>query len=65
MEYKVSTLWCGWWGGYGSTEAIARHLQMETMNGWRLVDMEVRSRWFILLLPRPKALFVFEREVSS
>lgn len=61
MEYKVTAIWCGWWGGFGSNEAIARHLQVETMNGWRLVDVELAGRWWMWCMPRPKALFVFER----
>lgn len=65
MEYKVSSLWCGWWGGFGSEDAIARHLQAEAMHGWRLVEMDLKTRAFLLIVPRQKALFVFERQVSS
>ncbi len=58
FHYRVSTLW---WGGWGSDEAIARHIEQNAGGGWRLTRTETAIRWWLWLIPRPKVLFIFER----
>ena len=62
MQYKVVSRWCGWWGGFGPDEAIARCIEQETAGGWRLTSTASAARLWLWCIPRPRVLFVFERE---
>lgn len=67
-EYHVSRRWCGWWGGWGSTNAIVRHIARHTGHeegGWRLVSTERKTAFYLWFIPRTSVMFVFEREVTS
>ena len=65
MQYKVTSKWCGVWGGWGSETDIAGHIERETNSGWRLVRTEARRALWFWFLPRPKMLFIYERESGS
>lgn len=62
FRYFVSSRWCGWGGGWGSDEAIARHVDEIAAQGWRLVSAETGILLWLGFLPRPKVLFIFELE---
>ena len=61
-RYLASSKWCGWWGGWGSENDIARHIEAQAAGGYRLVRTESRTSWWFFCIPRPKMLFIFERE---
>ena len=60
-QYRITSRWCGWWGGWGSDDAIAHHIEQSSVVGWRLVRTESMTRWWLWIVPRPKVLFIFER----
>lgn len=60
-QYKVSSKWCGWFGGWGSEQDIATHIENEAAGGWRLVRAEAMRHGWFLFFPRPKIVFIFER----
>ena len=62
MQYKAVSRWCGWWGGFGSDQAITRRIEQETPGGWRLVSTASAVRFWLWCIPRPRVMFVFERE---
>lgn len=61
-EYKTISKWAGWWGGWGSEDGIAGIINEEARAGWRLVRSESMRLFWGWILPRPKMLFIFERE---
>lgn len=61
MHYEVSAMWAGWWGGYGSDNAIAEHIEAHTPDGWRMASVKVSLRLWLWLIPRPRLLFIYER----
>ena len=64
-EYNVRSKWAGWFGGWGSEGDVAAIMDETATHGWRLVRTEsIHALWF-WFIPRPKLLFVFERERSN
>ena len=61
-RYLVSSKWCGWFGGWGSENNIGRHIETTATGGYRLIRTESRLRWWFWFIPRPKVLFIYERE---
>ena len=61
-RYLVSSKWCGWFGGWGSENEIARHIESTSTGGYRLIRSESHLRWWFMFIPRPKVLFIYERE---
>ena len=59
--YRVSSRWCGWFGGWGSEGDIARHIETMATGGYRLVRTESRLALWYWFVPRVKTLFVYER----
>ena len=60
-QYRVTSKWCGFFGGWGSESDIARHIETETTSGWQLVRTESKVLFWFWFLPRPKVLFIYER----
>jgi len=64
-QYKITSKWCGFWGGWGSESDIGRHVEQETSGGWRLSRTESKTLLWFWFLPRPKVLFFYERGASG
>lgn len=63
FEYRVESKWSGWAGGWGSESDIAGIMNGFAGQGWRLISTKnVHALWF-WIVPRPKLLMVFERQV--
>ena len=60
-EYRATSMWCGWWGGWGSEDDIAKHIERETTERWDLVSTKVSLRFWFWVVPRPKVLFIYSR----
>jgi len=60
-QYRVTSKWCGFWGGFGSEHAIVKHLEGETVGGWSLVGSKIHLRLWFWVIPRPKILFIYSR----
>jgi len=60
-EYRVTSMWCGWWGGWGSEDGIAKHIERETTERWHLASTKVSLRLWLWVVPRPKMLFIYSR----
>ena len=60
-EYRVTSMWCGWWGGWGSEDDIARHIERETTERWHLASTKMSLRLWFWVVPRPKVLFIYSR----
>lgn len=65
MQYRVEQRFGGWWGGFGSSEAIGDAVNARAAEGWRLCDVESRVFLWMWVFPRPKLLLVFERESAG
>ena len=59
--YKVTSKWCGFFGGWGSESDIAAHMEAAAQTGYRLVRTESQRAWWYWCLPRNKMLFIYER----
>jgi len=60
-EYRVTSKWCGWWGGWGKEITIIRHIEETTVEGWQLTETKSMTRLWWWVLPRPKMLFIYSR----
>ena len=60
-EYRVTSKWCGFWGGWGSENDIAKHIDTESTSGWRLTREDSSTCLWFWVIPRKKALFIYER----
>ena len=61
VEYHVEQWWMGWWGGWGSSRRIQDRLNNLAAQNWRLVQARTMLRFWIFIVPRPKALLIFQR----
>lgn len=61
FEYMAESQWAGWFSRYGSEHLITHTLNMIANDGWRLVQVERFWALWFWLIPRPKLLYVFER----
>ena len=64
-QYLVTSKWCGWFGGWGSENDIGHHVETTATGGYRLIRTESRRCWWFWFIPRPKVLFIYERESPS
>ncbi len=47
MNNKVTSKWCGFWGGWRSEKGIVEHIAQETRDRWHLIANEIRlALWF-------------------
>ena len=60
-QYRVTSKWAGWLGGWGSEDDIAKHIETETVGGWHLLRTESEIRFWWFFVPRPKLVFIYER----
>lgn len=61
-EYAVESQWAGFWGGFGRNILIEMPLNRLADGGWRLIRTEhIWALWF-WVMPRPRLLYIFERE---
>ena len=58
-------MWCGWFGGFGPNEAIQEHLQGRTVGDLRLVQSKIVIRLWCWIIPRPRMLFIYERQPEN
>lgn len=60
-QYKVTSKWCGWLGGWGSEGDIAQHIEQNSTGGWQLLRTENSIHFWFWFFPRHKMLFIFTR----
>ena len=61
-RYRTTSMWCGWFGGWGSEGDISQHIQESADQGYRLVRTESQHAFWLWFVPRIKTLFIFEKE---
>ena len=60
-QYRVTSKWCGIFGGWGSERDIAHHIDESSKDGWELVRTENATFLWFWIIPRHKVLFIFAR----
>ena len=63
-EYKTVSLWCGWFGGWGSIADIDEMIDFYAGLGWRLCEVVESTKWWYYVVPRSRVLMIFERSRS-
>jgi hypothetical protein len=57
--------WTGFWGGWGNVEGIAGRLNQRARGGWRLVSTKSTLAFYFWIIPRPKLLMLYERDLPD
>jgi hypothetical protein len=61
QTYVVESKWCGFIGGFGSENDIARILNRRAAQGYRLTSSKTERAAWMWIVPRIKLLMFFER----
>ena len=64
-QYRVESLWAGFWGGFGSEGHIASRLNALAADDWRLVDSRSHMCTWWWIIPRPKILLIMEKDGAA